>query len=188
MAQENVYTYYAGKRVALRKLDDRFVVRAAPDAVAAAKLQPGERMSPSSLRVTTSPAELEQDMARAREVGVTHHAYELADSSREFLITDRVSVVFKPDAVADVAVSVDVSHPWISDLRVELMPPAGAPIVLHDRAGGDGDSIVRTWRTSDSSALAALRGKSPSGAWTLRVVDVEARDEGKLSSWTLEIT
>jgi hypothetical protein len=83
------------------------VVRANPADIAATNLPVGERVSPSSVRVTTSSAALERDMARARLSGVTHHAYEIADSGREFLITDRVHVKFKagtkPDAISRLA-------------------------------------------------------------------------------------
>ena len=95
-ANSGTYSYYGGRKVSLRKRPDQFVVRASPAAVAAAGLRPGERTSPASVRVATAPADLEREMALARLVGVTHHAYELEDSGQEFLITDRILVRFRP--------------------------------------------------------------------------------------------
>jgi subtilisin-like proprotein convertase family protein/subtilisin family serine protease len=90
--------------------------------------------------------------------------------------------------IGEVAVSVDITHPWIGDLQVTLSPPSGAAISLHDRAGGSADNIVRTWRSQDLPALAALRGASGRGTWRLKVADVEARDEGKLNRWRVEVS
>jgi len=89
--------------------------------------------------------------------------------------------------IDQVAVSVDVTHSWIGDLIVTLVPPQGAPVRLQDRAGRDADNIVRTWRSEDTPALAALRGRPAAGAWRLQVVDVAREDEGKLNRWALEI-
>jgi subtilisin-like proprotein convertase family protein/subtilisin family serine protease len=91
-------------------------------------------------------------------------------------------------SIREIAVAIDITHSWIGDLRVELVPPGGAPISLHDRAGGDADNIVRTFRTSDLPGLAALRGSNASGSWLLKVADIERQDEGKLNRWSIEVT
>lgn len=89
--------------------------------------------------------------------------------------------------IDDLAVFVDITHPWIGDLVVTLTPPSGAPIRLHDRAGRDSDNIVRTWRSEDTLALQALRGQSAKGSWQLQVADVASRDEGKLNRWRVQV-
>jgi subtilisin-like proprotein convertase family protein len=93
--ESGLYTYRNGKRVPLVKRPDEFVVRTTPEAAVEAGLPVGETVSPHSTRVATSPADLESDMARARAVAPTHHAYEVADTGTEFLITDRVLVTFR---------------------------------------------------------------------------------------------
>jgi subtilisin-like proprotein convertase family protein len=90
-------------------------------------------------------------------------------------------------AIGDIAVGVDVTHPWIGDLVVTLTPPGGTPIVLHDRSGGDADNLIRRWRSVDVLGLASLRGRDAGGAWRLRVADTARRDEGKLNRWSLEV-
>jgi subtilisin-like proprotein convertase family protein len=94
-APADLYTYRDGKPVPLVKRPDQFVVRAAPEAAAYEGWEAVERVSPHSTRVTTSPARLDEDMARARAIAPTHHAYDIAATGEEFLITDRVFVTFK---------------------------------------------------------------------------------------------
>jgi subtilisin-like proprotein convertase family protein/subtilisin family serine protease len=96
--------------------------------------------------------------------------------------------VVNPATISDLTVSVDITHPWIGDLLVELTPPGGAPIRLHDREGRDADNVIRTFTASAVPGLAALRGKDAKGKWSLRVADVARRDEGKLNRWSLQIT
>src|SRR5688572_12265142 len=93
----DTYTYYAGKKVLLRKREDEFVVRADLDEVKRAGLPDGEQVSSASTRVKTHPTSLEPLMARARLLAPTHHAYEVADSGEPFMITDRVIVKFKQE-------------------------------------------------------------------------------------------
>lgn len=90
--------------------------------------------------------------------------------------------------ITDVAVAVDVTHPYIGDLRIELVPPSGPPVVLHDRAGSDADNVIRRYGPADVAGLAALRGSDARGNWQLRIADLAGRDIGKLNRWSLEIT
>ncbi len=90
--------------------------------------------------------------------------------------------------VTAAAVSVDIIHPWIGDLVVAVVAPSGRRVVLHDRAGRDGDDIRRTWRSGADAALAALTGEQVAGAWTLDVTDTARRDTGRLNRWGVELT
>jgi len=90
--------------------------------------------------------------------------------------------------IQDISVSLDITHNFIGDLRVELSPPVGPTIVLHDRTGGSTDNLVATWRPSNLLALARLRGSSAAGTWRLTVKDLAMADEGKLNSWRIEIS
>jgi len=89
--------------------------------------------------------------------------------------------------VGNVSVAVDISHSYISDLNVTLIPPAGPNIPLHARSGGDQDNIIKTYTAATTPALATLRGIAVQGAWRLRVADVAASDVGKLNRWKLQI-
>lgn len=118
-------------------------------------------------------------------------------------------------AVASVAgVSVVVQHNNVGDLTLELLPPAGAPVVLLARpaldAGApgscDGDDLfVRFNPTGDTpqcqayeipalgadvraaGSFAALAGQSPVGTWQLRIGDAVAGGYGQVLDWTLHL-
>ena len=89
--------------------------------------------------------------------------------------------------VANVEVSVDISHTWIGDLRVSLLSPAGTTVVLHNGDGGSSDNLVRTFTVANTPPLAALAGQPAAGTWRLKIVDAEAQDVGKLNHWRLLI-
>lgn len=95
MEMPEIYTYRDGERVPLIKRPDQFVVRASPEAAAAAGWTVAERVSPHSTRVTTSASELDAAMVRARAIAPTHHAYDVAATGEEFLLTDRVIVTLR---------------------------------------------------------------------------------------------
>jgi subtilisin-like proprotein convertase family protein len=89
--------------------------------------------------------------------------------------------------IDEIAVSVDITHTWIGDLRVALLAPDGTRLLLHDRAGGSADNIVRTWHSRDFEALRILRGRDTGGTWRLQVADLVRQDVGKLNRWALEV-
>jgi subtilisin-like proprotein convertase family protein len=89
--------------------------------------------------------------------------------------------------VVGVEATLDISHTYIGDLRVRLRSPSGTEAVLHDRSGGSGDNIARTYTAANTPTLAALAGKPVTGTWTLLVSDHEAVDVGKLNRWSLTL-
>ncbi len=88
------YTYRAGQKVPLTKRPDQFVVRALPKKLVDIGITDAEQMSSKSARVQCHTNELESLMDKARELAPTHHAYHLAETDEEFLITDRIFVTF----------------------------------------------------------------------------------------------
>ena len=93
-------------------------------------------------------------------------------------------------ALRGVKVAVDIEHTYIGDLVVTLKPPTGAgvqPIVLHDRQGGTTDNLKKTYDEVSTPGLAALKGKTPSGTWTLQVADKARIDTGRIRRFTLEM-
>jgi M6 family metalloprotease-like protein len=86
-----------------------------------------------------------------------------------------------------VAVSVDIAHTYIGDLRVELLAPTGAAAILHDRQGGGRRDLVRTWDGTSAAGLGAMAGLPVAGEWRLSVRDLAPRDTGTLRSWSLRI-
>ncbi len=90
-------------------------------------------------------------------------------------------------SLGQVDVAVDISHPYIGDLRVSLVSPTGTEVVLHAGTGGNADDIVATYTPATTPALAQLAGQPLAGKWTLKVADLAAEDVGKLNRWGLTL-
>ena len=100
------------------------------------------------------------------------------------------SIVINQDAtIADVKVTLNISHTYRGDLNITLLTPWGDAIVLHQRhQGGSLDDIQRTIDESDVQALATLQGHNCQGVWRLLVEDLAPVDTGTLNYWALEFT
>ena len=96
-------------------------------------------------------------------------------------------VIEEEGTVQKVTVSVDISHTYIGDLRVELFTPAAKQTILHNRTGRSQDNLIMTYDSEFTAALAALAGQSVKGNWILRVTDLAGRDVGKLNKWSLKL-
>ena len=99
-----------------------------------------------------------------------------------------VGSITVPDdvTVGTVAVEVDITHSFKSDLKIDLVAPSGVVTTLHDGVAtgiNPEDNIVGTLPATDS-----LQGQSARGTWHLRVGDYEREDTGTLNSWRLTIT
>lgn len=113
--------------------------------------------------------------------------------------------------ITNVVASLHVTHSYDADLVLSLRHPDGTEVLLAARRGGGGDHygsdcpagpndtsfdgsalssivggaapFVGTWRPEGN--LSAFVGKSPTGTWRLRVVDVAATDTGSIQCWSL---
>lgn len=114
-------------------------------------------------------------------------------------------VVPEGERVDRVEVSVSVSHPFVSDLRLELVSPAGKRVVLAEAVGMWGDDFSGTTFSDQTTAsiisslppfsgqyrpvepLAAFSGSARAGTWKLKVTDLRARYSGQLEAWGLTL-
>lgn len=113
--------------------------------------------------------------------------------------------------IKDVNVSLDITHPWVGDVSVELVSPSGTIVVLVDRPGfkpnqscGYRLDDIRTVLDDESGGgpvknanpptgpsytpeqpLSAFDGEDLAGEWVLRVYDHAGSDTGTLRSWSL---
>jgi subtilisin-like proprotein convertase family protein len=83
--------------------------------------------------------------------------------------------------VSDLAVTVEIQHTYIGDLRVKLASPSGTIFTLHDKTGG------RTKNLSKTYSIPAAVGESITGAWTLQVSDHARNDVGRLMRFQLNL-
>ena len=84
-------------------------------------------------------------------------------------------------------IHVDIAHTYIGDLVVELFSPAGRRAVLHAREGRSKDDLIVDYDSDRPGELSTLVGQPMQGNWVLRVSDHDARDEGTLRKWRIEI-
>lgn len=102
-------------------------------------------------------------------------------------------------------VTVSISHPFDSDLRIELVSPGGKSVALAEAVGTWGDDFSGTTFADDApmsivsalppfagryrplESLAALAGTPGAGTWKLKVSDLRARYRGRLEGWRLEL-
>lgn len=77
---------------------------------------------------------------------------------------------------------VDITHPYIGDLWIQLKSPAGTTKVVWNREGGSADNIHQDFD------LAEFNGENMQGSWELWVKDNASIDTGTLTGWSLTVT
>ncbi|QSX79088.1 PKD domain-containing protein [Agrilutibacter solisilvae] len=82
------------------------------------------------------------------------------------------------NAPANASVTVAIVHPYIGDLKVDLVAPDGSLYNIHNRTGGSADNINRTLTLNLSS-------EALNGTWSLRVNDNANGDTGRIDSWSI---
>jgi subtilisin-like proprotein convertase family protein len=99
-------------------------------------------------------------------------------------VTSTLEISHKGD-IREIRISVDITHTYIGDLRLDLMAPDGTSVTLHDHKGGSTDNIRTVYTVTQVPALRALIGKPIQGTWRLRLVDTWRMDLGRLNTWRL---
>lgn len=82
------------------------------------------------------------------------------------------------NAPAATPVTVDISHSWRGDLKVELLAPGGRAYLLSNYEGGSVDDIKQTFEVD-------LSNEALNGSWKLRVNDKASGDTGRLNGWSI---
>jgi subtilisin-like proprotein convertase family protein len=118
---------------------------------------------------------------------------------------DIVSTITVTDGrtITDLSIKLNLTHSFVSDLRITLTGPNNATIVLFNRRGGGGANLVNTVFSDDGVStiasgtapftgtfkpeqeLGVFKNISGAGVWTLRVSDQKALDAGTLDSWSI---
>ena len=95
--------------------------------------------------------------------------------------------IAKSGIVRRIKANVEIKHPYIGDLRVELVSPTGRRAVLHDRLGWSKDDLSISLDSNRPGELANMVGLPMQGNWVLRVADLAGEDVGTLSKWRIEL-
>ena len=121
-------------------------------------------------------------------------------------MTSDLVVAGLSEDIADVNVTLDISHTWVSDLIATLISPTGTRVELFDSVGGSGDDFSGTTFDDEagqaiadgtapfsgtyrpSGSLADFDGESANGTWQLEIKDPKKFIDGTLNSWSVTIT
>jgi subtilisin-like proprotein convertase family protein len=125
----------------------------------------------------------------------------------EFPIAVPALAAGQPVNIKDVNVRVNLSHPYVSDLLIELVSPTNKVVKLFDHRGADGNDLKDTRFDDlavptlgagvapfagtfkpDGGSLATLDGDDAVGTWKLRITDAFAGAAGQLNSWGMTLT
>lgn len=85
--------------------------------------------------------------------------------------------------IEDIRVSVDITHTYVGDLRLDLIAPDGSAVTLQNHEGGSQQDLHRTYTPEELPVLRTMVGKTAAGVWTLRVADTWFWDKGSLDGW-----
>ena len=114
-----------------------------------------------------------------KAIGYTKEEWkEIPDNDEEGIIS--VINVDRSIYPQEIRVFVDISHPYIGDLKVSLIR-GDIEVVLHNRTGGWNDDIVKEYIIRDERLL----NRDAKGEWYLKVVDASRFSLGRLNSWSL---
>lgn len=120
-------------------------------------------------------------------------------------IAESERTVVDAGPVHDINVKLDISHPFDSDLTIELVAPSGESVTLAEGVGTWGNDFIDTTFDDEAStsiisalppftggfrpqhALSGIEGGSRSGTWKLRVTDRHGGYDGTIDGWSLEI-
>lgn len=108
-------------------------------------------------------------------------------------------------SIADVNVTLNISHNWDSDLDVFLISPTGTRVELFTDVGGSGSNFTNTTLDDEAATsitvgtapftgtfkperlLSAFDTQNPNGTWKLEVTDDENLLTGTLNNWSLQL-
>jgi subtilisin-like proprotein convertase family protein len=117
--------------------------------------------------------------------------------------TRTITVPSTTGTVADVNLSVNFTHAYLSDLQIEVISPQGTTVKLFERSCGttsntlslnydDLGNALSCAATGVQTAepfepLAGFNGQNPTGTWTFRIRDALKGDVGTLNSASITI-
>jgi subtilisin-like proprotein convertase family protein len=82
------------------------------------------------------------------------------------------------NAPTTASVSVNITHTYQGDLKVDLVAPDGSLYNIHNRTGAGTDNVIKTVTLNLSS-------EALNGIWKMQVNDNAAGDTGTLNSWSV---
>jgi subtilisin-like proprotein convertase family protein len=84
-------------------------------------------------------------------------------------------------------IGLDLEHSFVGDLRLSVLAPSGAEVVLREHTGAGQAHLVSSYDPSTVPALAPLLGTSGVGHWEVRVRDDAGADTGVFHTASLRL-
>ncbi len=102
---------------------------------------------------------------------------------------EQVFAVAEAGKIKDISVAVKIEHPFVGDLKVSLIAPNGAVVVLQQNQGGNADNLVARWGRNGNQIedLNKLVGQEAQGTWKVTVQDMATSDAGVWQDVELEV-
>jgi len=98
-------------------------------------------------------------------------------------LRDRI-IVSRDLTVKDVRVHVNIEHPYIGDISIELHGPDGKNKTIRNPSRSEGKDLNTTFSGEMMDVFNGIKSK---GEWTIMVVDSGANDSGRLIDWSLDL-
>lgn len=89
--------------------------------------------------------------------------------------------------VKDIQITVNITHDFLGDLEIYLIPPNHQPLLLQNRTLGRRTNLQTTYTMRSHPALKQLLSLATQGTWQLWLIDYAPQDVGELHSWSLMI-
>jgi subtilisin family serine protease len=89
--------------------------------------------------------------------------------------------------VTSIQVTVNITHDFLGDLEIYLIPPNNQQVLLQNRTLGRRTQLQATYTPANTPSLQNILKQPARGIWQLWVVDEAAFDVGTLNSWELSI-
>ncbi|MFC4335276.1 S8 family serine peptidase [Salininema proteolyticum] len=96
-------------------------------------------------------------------------------------VTSTIDIECEATTASNASVDVDITHSYRGDLEINLIAPDGSSYNLKMNGYDSGDDVKETYSVN-------LSDETPSGTWTLEVIDHYSWDSGTLNSWGLSLS
>lgn len=89
--------------------------------------------------------------------------------------------------VADIQVTVNITHDFLGDLEIYLIAPYDQKVLLQSRTLGRQTQLKKNYTMRSHPVLKQFISLAARGNWQLHIIDYSRQDVGRLNSWELEI-
>ncbi len=112
--------------------------------------------------------------------------FAIPDNTRNQNTTSTITIPTNGE-LADLSVSVDITHTHINDLKLVLTSPNGTEIILHENSDDSDYSAEYIRQTYTAPLFDVLEKSYIKGDWVLSVGDYEIGDVGTLNEWGINV-